>query len=236
MTHSETIEAIKLAQSGDEEAKTLLVKENVPLIKSIVRRYKYKQVEYEDLVELGMLGLVKAINNFNTDFEVRFSTYAVPMIAGEIKRFIRDDGAVKVSRNTKSVSQKINKYIDAFKQDNLRDPTLEEIGEVFNLSTQEVVFTMESSKYPVSIFSETEEDGLMLLDKIPSKGSIDDTIEKCMLKSALESLPSRERDIIIMRYYEDKTQGEIAERLGISQVQVSRLESKILEKIRKEIS
>lgn len=236
MTHSETIEAIKLAQSGDEEAKTLLVKENVPLIKSIVRRYKYKQVEYEDLVELGMLGLVKAINNFNTDFEVRFSTYAVPMIAGEIKRFIRDDGAVKVSRNTKSVSQKINKYIDAFKQDNLRDPTLEEIGEVFNLSTQEVVFTMESSKYPVSIFSETEEDGLMLLDKIPSKGSIDDTIEKCMLKSALDALPSRERDIIIMRYYEDKTQGEIAERLGISQVQVSRLESKILEKIRKEIS
>lgn len=236
MTHSETIEAIKLAQSGDEEAKTLLVKENVPLIKSIVRRYKYKQVEYEDLIELGMLGLVKAINNFNTDFEVRFSTYAVPMIAGEIKRFIRDDGAVKVSRNTKSVSQKINKYIDAFKQDNLRDPTLEEIGEEFNLSTQEVVFTMESSKYPVSIFSETEEDGLMLLDKIPSKGSIDDTIEKCMLKSALEALPSRERDIIIMRYYEDKTQGEIAERLGISQVQVSRLESKILEKIRKEIS
>lgn len=236
MTHAETIETIKRAQEGDEEAKTILVKENVPLIKSIVRRYKYKQVEYEDLVELGMLGLVKAINNFNTDFEVRFSTYAVPMIAGEIKRFIRDDGAVKVSRNTKAVSQKINKYIDAFKQENLRDPTLEEIGEEFSLTTQEVVFTMESSKYPVSIFSETDEDGLMLLDKIPAKGNIDDTIEKCMLKSALEGLPSRERDIIVMRYYEDKTQGEIAERLGISQVQVSRLEAKILEKIRKEIS
>lgn len=236
MTHAETIETIKRAQEGDEEAKTILVKENVPLIKSIVRRYKYKQVEYEDLVELGMLGLVKAINNFNTDFEVRFSTYAVPMIAGEIKRFIRDDGAVKVSRNTKAVSQKINKYIDSFKQENLRDPTLEEIGKEFSLTTQEVVFTMESSKYPVSIFSETDEDGLMLLDKIPAKGNIDDTIEKCMLKSALETLPSRERDIIVMRYYEDKTQGEIAERLGISQVQVSRLEAKILEKIRKEIS
>ena len=140
-----TKELILLSQSGDIEAKEILLKENIPLIKSIVKRYKGKNIEYDDLMQLGSLGLVKAINNFNPDFGVRLSTYAVPMITGEIKRFIRDDGAIKVSRALKTMSYKIGKFVEEYQQNNAKEPEISVIAKQFDIDEQEVVYILDSS-------------------------------------------------------------------------------------------
>ncbi|HIV00129.1 MAG TPA: SigB/SigF/SigG family RNA polymerase sigma factor [Candidatus Stercoripulliclostridium merdipullorum] len=230
-----TLQLIVEAQAGSDRAKQELVEHNLPLIKSIVRRYRNKQIEYEDLMQLGTLGLVKAIKHFDTGYGVRFSTYAVPMIAGEIKRFIRDDGAIKVSRSIKSKTQQINRFIDEYRVKNGKEPTVEEVAEAFGLESGEVIFYMDSARYPLSIYAESEEDGLTLADKIAGKGTPDDAIDKMMLKEVLLSLEPRERKIIMLRYFRDKTQSEIARELGVSQVQVSRLEAKILKKMREQL-
>ncbi|MGI6132866.1 MAG: SigB/SigF/SigG family RNA polymerase sigma factor [Christensenellales bacterium] len=235
LQNEETLKLIKEAQNGSDEAKTVLLYHNLPLIKSIVRRYKNKQIEYDDLIQLGTLGLIKAINNFDTSFGVRFSTYAVPMIAGEIKRFIRDDGAIKVSRSIKTQSQKINAFIDEFRQKNNREPLISDIAVEFNISEQDVVFTLDSSRYPVSLYSENDDDGLSLVDRICAKGSPDDDIDKIIIKDVIKGLEERDKKIIYLRYYRDKTQSEIAQELGVSQVQISRLEARIIEKMKKEL-
>ena len=233
LTPEEIHERIARAQAGDEAAKTELVESNMPLIKSIVRRYKNKQIEYDDLIQLGTLGLVKAINNFDLKFGVRFSTYAVPMIAGEIKRFIRDDGAIKVSRSVKAQALEMNKFIESFRNENSRSPTIEELAERFGVEASEVTFIMESSRYPVSINAETDEDNLSLADKIADTR---DELDKMLLKDVIASLDERDRKIIILRYFRDRTQSEVAEELGVSQVQVSRLESKILARMKEMLS
>ena len=235
LTAEETTELIKKAQKGDDEAKTALLQNNLPLIKSIVRRYQNKQIEYEDLLELGTLGLIKAMNNYDSSYGVRFSTYAVPMIAGEIKRFIRDNGAIKVSRSLKAQNKLANEYIESYRQEHQKDPSIKEIARYLKVEETEVVFILDSSKYPVSIYAETEEDGLSLADKLASKENQDDYIEKVVLKEIIDKFDERDKKIIYLRYYRDKTQSEIARILGVSQVQVSRLEAKILERIRKEM-
>ncbi len=235
LTAEETTELIKKAQKGDDEAKTALLQNNLPLIKSIVRRYQNKQIEYEDLLELGTLGLIKAMNNYDVSYGVRFSTYAVPMIAGEIKRFIRDNGAIKVSRSLKAQNKLANEYIESYRQEHQKDPSIKEIARYLKVEETEVVFILDSSKYPVSIYAETEEDGLSLADKLASKENQDDYIEKVVLKEIIDKFDERDKKIIYLRYYRDKTQSEIARILGVSQVQVSRLEAKILERIRKEM-
>lgn len=231
----ETAELIKLAQSGDDGAKTALLQNNLPLIKSIVKRYLNKQIEYDDLMQLGTLGFVKALSNFKPEFGVRFSTYAVPMIAGEIKRFIRDNGAIKVSRSVKAKNQKINKFIEEYRQNKQKEPSISEIAQYMEIDEQDVVFIMDSSKYPVSIYAETDEDGLTLADKLCSKENNDDYIEKLILREIIDKLDERDKKIIILRYYRDKTQSEIAKELGVSQVQISRLEAKLLERMKKEL-
>ena len=236
LSQEETVERIRRAQEGDDAAKAELVEHNLPLIKSIVRRYKNKQTETEDLIQLGTLGLVKAINHFDLSFGVRFSTYAVPMIAGEIKRYLRDNGAIKVSRSVKTQNQEINGYVEKYRSERGSDPTIAEIASFMGLEETEVVFIMDSARYPVSIYAETEEDGLSLVDKLSSKDSHDDYIEKTVLREIIEKFDERDRKIIYLRYYRDKTQSEIAKVLGVSQVQVSRLEAKILERIRKEMT
>ncbi|HHU42920.1 MAG: SigB/SigF/SigG family RNA polymerase sigma factor [Bacillota bacterium] len=235
LQNEETLQLIKEAQNGSDEAKTLLLYHNLPLIKSIVRRYKNKQIEYDDLIQLGTLGLIKAINNFDTSFGVRFSTYAVPMIAGEIKRFIRDDGAIKVSRSIKAQSQKINAFIEEYRHIHQKDPTISEIAEEFDIGEQDVVFTLDSSKYPVSLYTENDEDGLSLIDRLSAKGCQDDEIDKIIIKDLIKNLDERDKKIIYLRYYRDKTQSEIARELGVSQVQISRLEARIIEKLKKEL-
>lgn len=233
----ETLELIKKAQAGDEWAKETLVNENSPLIKSVIRWFKDKGVEYDDLFQLGCMGFLKAINRFDVSYNVKFSTYVVPMVVGEIKRFMRDDGAVKVSRAMKGLNIKITKFSDEFFAKNDRKATLAEIAEHFKISEQEVVLAMDSAKMPVSLytpFDDGEEDGLTIIDRFDGEQN-EDFVEKFALKDLIDGLEERDKKIILMRYFYDKTQSEIAKRLGVSQVQVSRLENKILENLRKKL-
>jgi RNA polymerase sporulation-specific sigma factor len=233
LSHEETIRLLKLAKQGDEESKATLIECNMPLIKSIVRRYKNKRVEYDDLIQIGTMGIIKAIKNFNEDFNVRFSTYAVPMIAGEIKRFIRDDGIVKVSRSLKTLAVKLGIFMDAYKNINGKDPTVSELADEFGINREDVVFALDSSKFPLSLYEKPDdENGQSLMDKLACEDNQDDIIDKLMLKDIIYGLPERERKIILFRYFRDKTQSEVASLLGVSQVQVSRLESRIIEKIK----
>lgn len=237
LRQEETLDLIKLAQSGDESAKEKLVTENYPLIKSVIRWFKNKGVENDDLFQLGCMGFLKAINNFDCSFNVKFSTYVVPMVVGEIKRFMRDDGAVKVSRVIKSLNLKINKYIDSFLAENLKKPTILEIAQHFEITEQEVVMAMDSAKMPVSLyapFDDGEEDGLTIIDRFDGQEN-DEFMDKFTLKDMIDKLDERDKKIILMRYFYDKTQSEIAKRLGVSQVQVSRLENKILENLKKKL-
>lgn len=235
LEHEETLELIKQAQAGSEEAKTKLIEHNSPLVKSILRHYRNKNVEYDDLYQIGCMGFLKAIKNFDTSYNVRFSTYAVPMIAGEIKRFLRDDGYIKVSRSLKTLSFKISAFIDAYKKEHQEEPTVDQIAQHFDMDREEIVFAMDSAKHPVSLHQKSDDNPdktFNLIDKIAVEDKNEEIIDKLILKSVIDELSDREKKIIILRYYRDKTQSEIAEHLGISQVQVSRLESKILEKIR----
>ncbi len=233
----ETLELIKKAQSGDQLAKEKLVEENSPLIKSVIRWFKDKGVENDDLFQLGCMGFLKAINNFDVSFNVKFSTYVVPMVVGEIKRFMRDDGAVKVSRAIKGLNLKINKFVETFLMQNGRKASIAEIASHFKISEQDVVMAMDSAKMPVSLytpFDDGEEDGLTIIDRFDGQEN-EDFVDKFALKDLIEKLDERDKKIILMRYFYDKTQSEIAERLGVSQVQVSRLENKILENLRKKL-
>ena len=237
LTHEETVELIKRAKQGDEFAKEELVKANSPLIKSLIKRYLNKGIEYDDLYQLGSLGFIKAIYNYDENFNTRFSTYVVPMVIGEIKRFMRDDGAIKVSRAIKTQNIKINKFVEEFIKREFRKPTFEEISKEFNIDVADVIFTMDSAKMPVSIYASTEDSetkNIFLLDKYAHDES-DDMVDNLVLKEVLKNLSNRDKQIIILRFYRDKTQSEIAKLMGVSQVQVSRLENKILEKMRKSL-
>ena len=236
LDYQTTIDLLNLAKAGDESAKSTLISENMPLIKSIARRYRNKQVEYDDLLQLGALGLVKAINNFDMSFNVKFSTYAVPMVAGEIKRFIRDDGSIKVSRAMKSLCSKIQTYVnDCYAND--FNPTVKQIAIHFGIEEQEGVFAMDSNKYPVSIFEKYEDDNSQcVMDKLASSETSEDMINKILLKDCIDLLPDREKKVIILRYYRDKTQSEIAQMLGVSQVQISRIESKVISQLKQALA
>ncbi|HCU55824.1 MAG TPA: RNA polymerase sigma-G factor [Clostridiales bacterium] len=237
LDHEQTMLLIKEAQNGSEEAKSTLLAENMPLIKSIIKRYRNTVIEYDDLIQLGSLGLYKAIMNFDCSFGVRFSTYAVPMISGEIKRQIRDDGPVKVSRSTKALAILINKFTDEFRGNEGREPTIEEIGEHFNIDPYEVVFALDSTRMPVSLYEKYDDDnGAYLIDNIKTVDKTDDLIDKIMLRDLINKLNERDKKIILLRYYRDKTQSEVAEILGVSQVQVSRLESKILASLKERLT
>ena len=237
LDHEETMRLIEQAQQGDEKAKSELLANNLPLIKSIIKRYRNTVIEYDDLIQLGSLGLYKAIMNFNKDFGVRFSTYAVPMISGEIKRQIRDDGPIKVSRSTKALALLMNKYIEEFRVEQGREPSVDEIAEYFKVDTFEVVFTLDSTKMPLSLYEKFDDDsGSYLIDNIKTVDKTDDMIDKIMIKELIEKLDERDKKIILLRYYRDKTQSEVAKILGVSQVQVSRLESKILQYLKEKLS
>lgn len=228
------MEYINKAKAGDSTAKAILIENNAPLVKSIVKRYLNKGVEYDDLYQLGCLGFLKAINNFDEAFNVKFSTYAVPMIAGEIKRFLRDDGSIKVSRAIKGLYFQIQKLFDERKSQNKEPPSIKELSEIFHIDEQEIVFVLESAKMPLSLYEQIDKDGsgVEIIDRI-STGSEDESLtNNILVKDLLRTLSPKDRKIIILRYYRDKTQSEIADMLGVSQVQVSRLENKILERLK----
>ncbi len=235
LTQDETLRHIRKAKEGDEQSKEILIKNNVLLVKSIVYRFKNKGADFDDLYQLGCMGLLKAVYNFNENFNVKFSTYAVPMIIGEIKRFLRDDGEIKVSRIIKYNALKISKFTEQYQLKNGCEPTVEIISNALDISPEDVVFALDSNKITVSLY-ETVDDGQdktqSLIDKIPSPESEDEKIDKLYVKQLLKSLSEREQNVIILRYFRDKTQGEVAKILGVSQVQVSRLENKILKKLK----
>ena len=228
------LDYIRKAKNGDDTAKEIIFSENTPLIKSIIRRFKNKGVEYDDLYQIACIGFLKAINNFDENFGVKFSTYSVPMIIGEIKRYIRDNGAIKVSRTLKILANKINHFIDEYQSKNNKSPSIDYIAEKFSITPEEVVIALDSSKMPLSIYDKFEEDdeGRELIEKLPSEDNEENLLTKIQLSNIIEGLNDRERKIIVLRYFRDRTQSEIAESLGVSQVQVSRLENKIIDKIR----
>ena len=240
LSHEQTMQYVIKAKQGDLTAKSILVKENENLIKSIVSRFKNKGENYEDLQQIAYVGFIKAINNFDLSFGVCFSTYLVPMISGEIKRFLRDDGIIKVSRIIKMNKLQINRYIEEYRDKNMGEtPTVEEVSHALNIEECDVIIALNCSKTPVSLFEKQEDDdsgnGIELIDKLGDDTLEEKMIDKIMLKSLIEKLPVRDRKIILLRFFRDKTQTETAKELGISQVQVSRLESKIIAQLKSKI-
>lgn len=226
------------AKNGDNQAKETLIKENSPLIKSVIKKYLNKGIEYDDLYQLGSLGFLKAITNFDEKFGVKFSTYAVPMIAGEIKRYIRDNGIIKVSRSTKQMNVKINNFIEKYVSENQKSPTVDVIAKEFNLEESEVVYIMDSSYKPISLYTLVGDDSgkeQYLMDKVEEEDKFENKLNNELLYKVIKDLPIRDRKIIILRYFRDMAQKDIALELGVSQVQISRLESKILQKIKNEL-
>lgn len=237
--YENTLLLIERAKNGDQEALQTLTIENSPLIKSIIKRYIGKGIEYDDLFQLGSMGFIKAVKNFDTSFNVKFSTYVVPMIIGEIKRFMRDDGTIKVSRSIKSTNVQINRYIESYMKEKGDKPSIEQIAKHFEMDSQEIVFIMDSARMPISLytpFEDGENKSLLLIDRYAQDNSDEEMFENIALKDALKNLEERDKMIILMRYFRDKTQSEIAKELNISQVQVSRLEMKILNKMREKLS
>jgi len=229
---------IALSQSGDKVARETLVGCNIRLVWSVVQRFLNRGYESEDLFQIGCIGLLKSVDKFDLSYDVKFSTYAVPMIIGEIQRFLRDDGTLKVSRSLKELANKVRKTKDELSKTLGRLPTVKEVAEQLGITPEEVVFAQEANK-PLSSIHETvfENDGdpITLMDQIA-----DDTQEKWFdklaLNEAIGGLSERERLIVYLRYFKDQTQSEVASRLGISQVQVSRLEKKILQLIKDQIA
>ena len=232
---NQTNELVKKAKAGDEEATNTLVSGNFPLIKAIVKTYLGKGVDYDDLYQIGCVGFLKAIKNFNPNFDVKFTTYAVPMIAGEIKRFLRDDGSIKVSRSIKTLAIKIKSYVESARNIGLESPTVDELAEKFDASKEDVVIALDSSQQLVSLNAKIDEDdpnSQNVIDKVAAVDGTDEMLDKFTLKNEIMQLPEKERKIILLRYYRGKTQGEVAEILNVSQVQISRIESKIIEQLR----
>lgn len=239
LNEEETLVLLRRAKSGDAAAKESLLTQNVSLIKSIVRRYLGKGVEYDDLYQLACMGFLKAIAGFDERFGARFSTYAVPMIAGEIKRFLRDDGSVKVSRVIKKAAREINAYIERCAAEQGRQPSVSELAEAFGMDEGEVVFTLGSSRMPVSIDEQgdyRDEKSTPLAERLPAEDDQETMIERMVLKEAIEKLPAREKKIVFLRYFRDMTQSEVARLVGVSQVQVSRIESKIMSRFKEELA
>ncbi len=235
LSHAQTQQLIVQAQQGDDDAQEQLVKHNIALVRSIIKKYQGRGAEYDDLFQIGSMGLIKAIRNFDVSLGLRFSTYAVPMIAGEIKRFLRDDGMVKVSRSYKELSVKIAAAQEALSANLGREATIGEIGAYLEVDEESIVMAMEAVRPHLSIYEPAygEESDATVADKVSSPTDESElAVNRVMLKELLRVLEPRERQLIMMRYFMDRTQGEIAVVLGVSQVQVSRLENRILGKLK----
>jgi RNA polymerase sporulation-specific sigma factor len=230
----EVKELIQKSQAGDQEARDLIVQKNMRLVWSVVQRFLNRGYEPDDLFQIGCIGLLKSVDKFDLTYDVKFSTYAVPMIIGEIQRFIRDDGTVKVSRSLKEMGNKIRKAKDDLSKSLGRIPTVSELSEYLDIPAEDIILAQEAGRAPSSIHEtvyENDGDPITLLDQIDD-GNEGKWFDKIALKEAINELDERERLIVYLRYYKDQTQSEVAARLGISQVQVSRLEKKILQQMK----
>lgn len=254
----ETAVLIERSQAGDKEARERLIEENLGLVRHIVKRFVGRGYDTEDLFQIGCIGLMKAIDKFDLKYEVRFSTYAVPMIQGEIKRFLRDDGMVKVSRTLKENGWKVKQAAEHLSQEYNREATLQELSEATGLSVEDIVMALDANVEVESIYKSVyQSDGneIYLVDQvvggngagshgvgqaITGGGSHEDAekekvLNHMLLEQLLGQLDDKERELICMRYFQDKTQMEVAKHMGISQVQVSRMEKRILLQLREEV-
>lgn len=225
---------IQQSQDGDKDARRMMVEGNTRLVWSIVQRFASRGADLEDLFQIGCIGLMKSIDKFDLSYEVKFSTYAVPMIVGEIQRFLRDDGMVKVSRSIRELSFKIRHATDDYVKNHGRSPSVSEIAEVLDVSIDEVILASDALRDPASLHEqlyENEGDSLTLMDQLRDDRS-ERFFDHIPLRDVVSKLNKRDQTIIYMRYYLDYTQSDIAERIGISQVQVSRLEKKILAQLK----
>lgn len=233
-----TIALIRKSHDGDKEAREQLVEENVGLIWCVVKRFYGRGTEAEDLFQIGSIGLLKAIDKFDVSYDVKFSTYAVPMISGEIKRFLRDDGMIKVSRSLKELSYKSLQVREELTARLGREPTVEELSGEMGVEKEELVQAMEAGGEVESLYRpihQKEGSEIRLLDKLEEKEKREDKIlDRMVLKQLLETLDSRERRLIYLRYFAEKTQSDVGKIMGISQVQVSRMEKRIIDRLRKQ--
>ena len=237
--YDDNVDLIQLAREGNKEALNRLIQMNLPLVSSISKKFLNRGYDYEDIFQIGSIGLVKAVNNFDSKFNVKFSTYAVPMIIGEIKRFLRDDGIIKVSRNIKNVARKLHYDKEALTKKLDRVPTVEELAQYSGVNKEEIILATESV-YGLQYLYDTihQDDGspVLLIDKLSENADEDDElVDKLALKEALKNLDVKSRQIIMLRYFKDKTQIQVAKMLGISQVQVSRIEKRVLKQMREKL-
>ncbi len=234
LNNSELLEQLDL---GNESAKSLLIENNMGLVYSVVSRIKSHSYDREDLIQIGAVGLIKAVKKFDTSFNVQFSTYAVPMILGEIKRFLRDDGAIKVSRSVKENALKGKRCREQLEKKLGRAPTVGEISRECGISEDELIEAFEASVPPESLQASVVdgEEGLSLMGLVSDGSDEERIVDRLLIKQSLLKLTDREREIIILRYFMGKTQTDISKHIGVSQVQVSRIEKKALLKMRNAI-
>ncbi|MCC8160417.1 MAG: SigB/SigF/SigG family RNA polymerase sigma factor [Oscillospiraceae bacterium] len=226
---------IERVREGDKQAENIMVEENMGLVYSIVKRFTNRGYDAEDLVQIGAIGLIKAVKKFNPEFNVQFSTYAVPMITGEIKRFLRDDGAVKISRTLKENAMKGRRSEEILRKKLNRQPTIKEISQECGIEAENLLEAFEAAAPPESIYESIYDNGdkeIHLLDTIAGEEIEESVINKVMIDDILKRLKPREKEVILLRYFRGKTQTEIAAVMGVSQVQISRIEKKAIERIR----
>ncbi|MGI9861225.1 RNA polymerase sporulation sigma factor SigF [Moorella naiadis] len=236
LSEGETEELLRRAKGGDKEARERLINCNLKLVFNLVQRFEKRNYELEDLFQIGTIGLIKAIDKFDLSYKVRFSTYAVPMILGEIRRFLRDDSTVKVSRSLKETAFKVNRTREELAKQLGREPAISEIADALDLSLEEIVAAMEAVQLPSSIHDtvyQDDGDPIYVLDQLASEdGEEPEWLDKIALKEVLRQLSEKHRRVLVLRFFQDKTQAEVATRLGLSQVQISRIERQALAKIR----
>ena len=229
-------ELFRRIKEGDEEARELYIKGNLRLVLSVIKRFQSSNENVDDLFQIGCIGLIKAIDNFDTTLNVKFSTYAVPMIIGEIRRYLRDNNSIRVSRSLRDIAYKAIYAKENYLKQHLKEPTIAEIAEEIGIEKEMIVYAMDAIQNPVSLFEPVYTEGgdtLYVMDQISDKKNREDQwIENLSLREAMQRLNDRERHIIELRFYEGKTQMEVAKEIGISQAQVSRLEKNALKSMK----
>lgn len=235
MKESEKMELLRKAHNGDMKAREKLINGNLRLVLSVCQRFANRGENMDDLFQVGVIGLIKAIDNFNLDLDLRFSTYAVPMCIGEVRRYLRDSQSIRVSRSMKDTAYKAMQVKEKLTNKNGIEPSVEEIANELNMKTSEVVIALEAIVDPVSLYDPVYNDGgdtIYVMDQIGDNSSDSDWIDEIMIKDELNNLEPREHKILYMRFMQGKTQMEVAEEVGISQAQVSRLEKNALKRIK----
>lgn len=235
MKESEKIELLKKAHDGDKNARDELINGNLRLVLSVIQRFSNRGENMDDLFQVGVIGLIKAIDNFDTNLGVRFSTYAVPMCIGEIRRFLRDDAPVRVSRSIKDTAYKAMQVKERLTNESGREPTVDEIAKELGMKKSDVVLALEAIVDPVSLYEPVYSDGgdtIYVMDQVGDSNTDTDWIDEIMIKDEIKKLDPRERNIMYMRFMQGKTQMEVAKEVGISQAQVSRLEKNALKRIK----